>query len=416
MSVQGAGKRRMTVRAAEGAHDPDVIAGLLGGPELPCGAAPLSTKEGWRELVDLPGSVRPQTPTLARYRAADSAWRQDFDELRLAHIGNFGPIQDVYTMVHEQAVRVWRLNCGRKRGLNYGAAIDGSPANGKTTALQEIGRTIEAMRRAGLPGVTITRSGGEFIPVVYVSLHEKPTTKNFNKLLLHFYGHPARGSADTGDLTDAVTELIRRCATTLVLVDDIHFLDFRRKDDTDTNNHLKKLINECRSTTFLYAGVDLVENGWLVEGKGRRHADAQTAGRMKRLPAAPFVLDRDNCESSQRWQSLLATFESELVLLDAQPGDVYFELAEYVHVRTGGKIGPISQLLREGAFLAVEYGQERITEALLDEIVLDDHSETASELKSGRPGGGRRARDPRRGGLDAQRSDLDAQRRRARGG
>ena len=419
MSARRACKGRATGRAADAARDPEVIAGLPGGPELPAGDAPLSTKEGWSDLVNLSGSVRPTKPTLAQYRAADSAWRQDLDERRLAHISNFGPIQDVYTMVHEQAVRVWRVNCGRTRGLNYGAAIDGSPANGKTTALQEIGRTIEGIQRAKFPGVTITRDGGEFIPVVYVSLHEKPTTKNFNKLLLNFYGHPARGSADAADLTDAVTELIRECATTLVLVDDIHFLDFRHRDDTHTSNHLKKLINECRSTTFLYAGVDLVDIAWLAEGKGRRHAaartprqvegsarrpaNAQTAGRVKRLPAAPFMLDHDDCDSTQRWQSLLATFEVELVLLNSRPGDVYFELAEYVHVRTGGKIGAISQLLREGALLAVEGGGERITAELLDEIVLDEDSETASERRAGKPGGGRRAHDPRRAELDAQR-------------
>ena len=413
--MSAASKTREAPQSRAGTPDVEVIAGLPGGPELPAGAAALSTKESWNELVNMPGSTRPQQPTLAQYRAAGSAWREDLDECRLAHISNFGPIQDVYKMVHDQAARVWRVNGRRRRGLNYGVALDGTPANGKTTALEEIGRTIEMECRARHPGVTITRDGGEFIPVVYVSLHEKPTTKNFNKLLLHYYGYPAHGGANTADLTVMVTEAIRRCATSLVLVDDIHFLDYRHKDDTDTNNHLKKLAAECRHTTFMYAGVELVDAAWLVEGGSPRTANAQTASRFKRLPVAPFILDEDDPATHKRWQALLATFESELVLLKARPGDVCCDLAEYIHVRTGGKIGAVSQLLREGAVAAIEDGKERITDVLLDEIVLDDHSETGSEGKAGRPGGGRRVLDPRRSDLDAQRRRADGQHRR-RGG
>ena len=403
MSAAAAAKTRAGAAAGPHAPDLDVVAGLPGGPEVPVGAAPLSSKESWQEVINLPGSIRPERPSLDSYRSADSAWRQDFDVRRLDHISNFGPIRDVYETVHDQAIRVWRVNSLRRRGLNYGVAIDGSPANGKTTALEEIGRTIERDYRARYPGITVTGDGGEFVPVVYVSLHEKPTTKNFNKLLLHFYGHPAHGHANTAELTNTVTMIVRRCATAVVLIDDIHFLDFKRSDGTDTNNHLKKLANECRHTTFMYAGVDLVERAWLVEGEGPHSTSAQTASRFKRLPVAPFMLDKDVVATRERWQGLLGTFEDELVLLDAQDGDVYYELAEYIHVRTGGRIGAVSQLLREGAVLAIENGQERITDTLLDEIVLDDNSEVASEGKAGKAGGGRRARDPRRKDLDAQR-------------
>lgn len=61
--------------------------------------------------------------------------------------------------------------------------------------------------------------------------------------------------------------------------------------------------------------------------------------------------------------------------LEARPGDVSKILAPYLHWRTGGVMGSISALLREGAALAIERGAERLSESLLDEVEVDADAE-----------------------------------------
>ncbi|MEU6098984.1 hypothetical protein [Streptomyces sp. NPDC047079] len=43
----------------------------------------------------------------------------------------------------------------------------------------------------------------------------------------------------------------------------------------------------------------------------------------------------------------------------------------YLHERTGGLIGSLSQLIREAAVDAIDAGTEKITKRMLDEIELD---------------------------------------------
>ena len=52
---------------------------------------------------------------------------------------------------------------------------------------------------------------------------------------------------------------------------------------------------------------------------------------------------------------------------------------KYLHQRTAGFIGTLSQLVREAAILAIESGQERIDRALLDEVTVDEASTQSYE-------------------------------------
>ncbi|MFN2556589.1 MAG: hypothetical protein ABR592_06900 [Nitriliruptorales bacterium] len=126
--------------------------------------------------------------------------------------------------------------------------------------------------------------------------------------------------------------------------------------------------------TFVYAGIDCELTGLMTEGfSSSTHSRSQTKSRFSLLDVGSF--DDRTAEGRTRWRALLGSFEPELVLLEARPGDVSKSLAPYLYWRTAGVIGSISTLLREGAALAIERGVERLSESLLDDIEVDADAE-----------------------------------------
>ncbi len=171
-------------------------------------------------------------------------------------------------------------------------------------------------------------------------------------------------------------ECARLCRTSLIVIDDIHLLELRREADRDANNHLKRLANDLQAT-FVYAGVGLSQGGFMHEGLHGAEALAQISQRFKRLPVEP--LRRSNHAERAMWLGVLSGFERELVLLQANEGDLTSQ-ADYLWRRTQGVIGSLTQLLTEAAAEAIDTGAERITRKLLDGIDVGH----AAELGAGR--------------------------------
>ncbi len=62
--------------------------------------------------------------------------------------------------------------------------------------------------------------------------------------------------------------------------------------------------------------------------------------------------------------------EDSLRLHAHRPGTLV-AMTDYLHERTGGLIGSLSQLVRETTVDAIDSGTEKITKRMLDEIELD---------------------------------------------
>jgi len=175
----------------------------------------------------------------------------------------------------------------------------------------------------------------------------------------------------------------RLTMTTLFIVDDIHFVNLGTREGQAVNDHLKYLANTI-AATFVYAGIGCELTGLMTEGFGpSAESRSQTKSRFTLLEAGSFE-DRTP-EGRRMWRAVLASFESELVLLQARPGDVHKTLAPYLFWRTAGVIGTLSSLLREGAALAIERGCERLSESLLDDLPADAEAQGQSSRRK-RPG------------------------------
>jgi hypothetical protein len=88
--------------------------------------------------------------------------------------------------------------------------------------------------------------------------------RTLNLMLVDFYGHPAR-RGNAAQLASRALDCILSCETQLAIVDDVHFINLRRKDGLEVSNHFKWLANEF-PVTFLFVAVGLQERGLMSEG------------------------------------------------------------------------------------------------------------------------------------------------------
>jgi hypothetical protein len=338
--------------------------------------APAGTHEGFAARAARTPPPPLKLPSRKEYDQLSDEDRSSLNEERLTRIAN---LQTLRTSQFEKA----RSTCARIIGHNRraitqdlmrGVVLDGPPDVGKTTALLQVG--VDAWR-AQNPTLRTerTEAGDLHIPVAYVSLPADTTIKGLNHAILRYYGGVApRGTKD--QLTGRVIDQMRRCGTTVLLLDDVHFLTSVR-GRSHVSEHIKYLANKT-SNTFVLAGVECEKAGVLDEWLASSQvAASQTRRRLYLVDLEPFsgVEGRNG-----PWLQILATLEQQLPLLGPTQGVLSTRLSKYIHRRTHGYMGALMELIRHGADAAINSGEETITKALLEEIPLD----LASEIEANR--------------------------------
>jgi len=279
--------------------------------------------------------------------------------------------------IHEAALRLARQNLRAQPGSRPGLIMDGISTVGKSTIAMQLGRRYEKLLTKNHT-ITRTPTGNVFLPVAFVNLPGEVSIMNFNYLLARFYNIPFSRKAKESELTDRIKEHAADCCTSMVILDDIHFLRIKNRSHETVNNHIKHLANSI-SATFVYAGINVEGSGLLSEGnKPENKILSQTAHRFKRFELLPF--DYNQTQSREDFLRVLKSFEDNLLLFEQTEGSLVSITAEYIWDRTGGFIGPMSALIREGAALAIKRNTERITIDLLKDIKLDFESEQHFKL------------------------------------
>lgn len=355
----------------------------------------LARKEGWLELVNAAPRRAPEQLGRGALNRLGAAARREYDLARRVWHANIGPLKTPQmTAVHEDLWDIVDSNMHDGDKVKGAAAIDAFPGLGKTTTAIAFARQFHR-REAELHG-THTPDGNEHLPVCRIGLAANTTIKALNQAILGFYAHPATGRYDrstTGQLASQALDCILSCRTRLVVVDDVHFLDMRRRDSVDVSNHLKWLAGEF-PVTFLFAGVSLAERGLMSEGMtAAEAATAQTARRWTRLALDPFTIGTET--GRRQWRSLLLGIEQHLVLADARPGMLADELADYLFARSGGHIGSLMTLVNRGAQRAIRRGEETLTRELLDTVKIDEGAERARPQLAAALEGGKLTARPR---------------------
>ncbi|WP_061016118.1 TniB family NTP-binding protein [Microbacterium sp. CCH5-D1] len=306
----------------------------------------LTTKEGWRERIDMI-LERPVMISGEELRSMSFGDRAFYNEgrARFAQAGAF--VKTPLYRLFERAVRDRvMLNQFRQVG-KLGVLLSGDTGNGKTTTLVEVGIAHERRRRE--TGHASAAPGK--IPVMYVMVPSQCSAKGLMEEFARFFGLPIPGRATYGHLLDMIANAVRRCSTELILVDDIHHLDLRYRQNIEASDMLKQLSERCGGT-FVYAGVDVEDTGLL---SGSR--EGQIRKRFELHSARPFSLN--SVEQRSDWGDLLLAIENSLCLLDQRPGDI-LAAAQELHQLTNGEIGLLGDMLQLDALHAIEDGSERL--------------------------------------------------------
>ncbi len=315
----------------------------------------LTTLAGWRQFA----TEMPAVPQLLDghvRQGLDQDKRAAYDDDRIAHHSRLLVVQ---TPAIREVVNTGRRLTYLNKAAHYGRCgliVSGPARTGKTTAITQLGKTIEVIHRRRHP-----RSGDD-IPVVYITVPPAATPKMVAVEFARFLGLPLSRRSNITDIIEAVCGVCTDTKTSVICVDEIHNLNIATRSGAEASDTLK-YFSERIPATFVFAGISVERAGLLSGARGE-----QIAGRFSMVRTGPFGCD-------EQWATLIAALEDSLRLHRHRPGTLP-QLARYLHQRTGGMIGSLLWLIRSAAIQAVIDGTEKITRKAMGSLQVDIASQT----------------------------------------
>ncbi|MFE2744190.1 ATP-binding protein [Streptomyces scopuliridis] len=334
----------------------------------------LSIKRGWNRYATEPDRVPPALLSTRELAALSSRARLEYEEHRAVWHANIGPIRTPQLhSVHEDLWNVLKSNRQDGDKVRPSVVIDAFPGLGKSTIATSFGRDFHRTQidRYG----PLTEDGQERVPVVRIQLTDRTNRRDFNSALCRFFTLPGYDSGNANQLGNRAADAILSCETKLIIVDDVHFLDMRRRDDRAVANHFKSLASTF-PVTFLHVGVGLEARGLLDEGLGDDDEDlAQNGRRLTPLTVEPFEV---KTEPGRRiWRDLLLAVEKSVVLANTHRGMIADELSDELFARSTGHFASLMALIARGCERAIKDGEERLTVDVLNRVKNDAAAEKA---------------------------------------
>lgn len=320
---------------------------------------PLTTKEGWARFV-AEGIDAPTRLSQAAFQRLTDNQRVQYNTAR-EHYHARLVIVSTPTIRHVAATGRKRILLNRyQHSARRGLIVTGAAGTGKTTAITQLGKNYQQLVYRDQP-----RPEGS-LPVAYVTVPPAATPKMLAVEFARFIGLPLPSRFSQVELTNRVCDLLCTLRTTLVLIDELHNLDLGTRVGGEASDQIKYL-SERIPATFVLTGVDLEGNGLFAGRRG-----GQIASRYSLIRTHPFPYGTG--EERAAWQALVATLEDALRLHAHRRGTL-LRLSGYLHERTGGMIGSLSHLVREAALDAIINQTEKINQASLDTVDLDQSAE-----------------------------------------
>ncbi|MBB4854031.1 hypothetical protein HNP40_001411 [Mycobacteroides chelonae] len=334
----------------------------------------LARKEGWRHMVERPDRMQPERLTRKQLDALSEDAREEYELHRRQWHANLGPIKTPQlSALHQDLWDIVDSNAQDGDKAKGAVAIDAFPGLGKTTAVLAFARDYHR-REIRTLGAT-TDSGAERWPVCRVGLTGNTGMKEFNRAMIEFFAHPGSTRGTAADYGRRALDCVLACEVRVLIVDDLHFLQWRNSSGIAISNHFKYIANEF-PLTMIFIGVGLAARGLFSEGSSYEDAVlAQTARRTTRLDLPPFTVTSE--QGREHWHQLLLAIEKLIVLADKRPGMIAEHLCDYLYARSTGHIGSLMTLINRGCLRAAREGQENLTIDLLNSVKIDTASEQA---------------------------------------
>lgn len=336
----------------------------------------LARKEGWRAFVEAPARLQPEPMTMKEIRGLGDDALADYNRRRRVWHANLGPIKTPQLAeLHEDLWDIVDSNAQDGDKAKGAVAIDAFPGLGKTTSVLAFARQFH-LREIAEAG-EFTEEGHERWPVCRVGLTGNTGMKDFNRAMLEYFAHPGRTTGTTAQFAHRALDCMLSCQVKLLIVDDLHFLQWRAKSGVEISNHFKYVANEF-PVTLVFIGVGLAERGLFSEGDSYTNAVlAQTGRRTTPLDMRPFTISTQ--KQRREWRTMLLAIEQRLVLAGKHPGMLADDLSDYLFARSTGHIGSLMTLINRGCQRAVRTRTEHLSQDLLDGVKNDAAAETARQ-------------------------------------
>ncbi|MCX4734514.1 TniB family NTP-binding protein [Streptomyces sp. NBC_01363] len=318
------------------------------------GAWPVTTWQGWQHFATTPP---PQPPA--------SGEPERSVEERLAYHSAFVTVRTPAIDTLTTNVRTLMI-LGRHQQTTARPSliVTGPAAAGKTTALLHVGRACHLAHTHSQPAPAGTTHAA--VPVAYVLVPPGATAKGLAAEFARYLGIPVTARMTQAQITDAVCHTYNHACVRLVLIDEIHRLNPRTTTGAETTDLLKDLTERI-GATFVYAGIDVTTTALFSGVRG-----AQLAGRASLVECGAFPARHGTREP---FRELIAGVETALDLRAHRAGTLPRHTA-YLHQRTAGRIGSLTQLIRQAAITSILDGSERITKQSLEQVRIDHLAET----------------------------------------
>jgi hypothetical protein len=225
----------------------------------------LTVLAGWRRFTD----EEPAPPELLpgrQWRQLGDAGRLAYDEARLNHHSRLLVVATpVIRKVITEGRRLSYLNRNADSG-RCGLILSGPARTGKTTAITQLGKTLEVIHRQRHP-----RSGGD-IPVIYITVPPAATAKMIAIEFARFLGLPVIRRANLTDIIESVCGVCADTRTGLVAVDEIHNVSLATRPGAEASDMLK-YFSERIPATFVFSELKMIMNISCSEGFSGRVPD-----------------------------------------------------------------------------------------------------------------------------------------------
>lgn len=360
------------------------------------------TLSGWQRWRTTRGAFQPAPYLdLAAWRALSPRRRMLHDLHRAATHANLPlqqtPMSQAVTKLLRGRIETNALK--HKPTTRAGVMITGGGYQGKTETACEIAADFEDdwldlhhhLNPSAMAGTRDLHA-----PVAYVQTPVTAKPKSTCKAILSFYGADTK-NMDLPDLVRQVAASINDHGTKALLLDDITRLRMHRVDDQDVLDLIRAFMS--MHVTLVLIGVDIPGSGLLREGRHdprtgqwilppSRHAKihgleaTQTERRFDLIELDRFRYDTP--PQITAWTSHLAGVEQQLRLMNATPGMLTDNtMPEYLYRRTNGVVGLLERVIEDGCREAIDTGTERLTETLLDNVVLNLAGDTGRDESAG---------------------------------
>src|SRR5437660_4579361 len=192
----------------------------------------LTTLAGWRGFV----AEMPAVPDLlpeAIWTGLEPGKRACYDDDRIDHHSRLLVVQTpAIRQVISSGRRLIQLNKNAHYG-RCGLMVSGPARTGKTTALTQLGKTVEVIHRRRHP-----RPAGD-IPVLYITVPPAATPKMIAMEFARFFGLPLSRRANITDITETVCGVCLDTRVTLVEADELHNLNTATRAGAEASDALE---------------------------------------------------------------------------------------------------------------------------------------------------------------------------------